>query len=148
MVEIKEESPTKDTVDMLIGFSREWAAEENVYGYRANEASDIEGNRIFVAYLGSEPVGYLFGKGYKSKNMNSIMPDGTDCFEIEELYVIKRCRSSGIGKLLMQAAYSALTGEYEYVTLSTASKNHKSILHFYIDEVGMEFFSARLYKKL
>ena len=148
MVEIREESPTKDTVDMLIGFSREWAAEENVYGYRANEASDIEGNRIFVAYLDSEPVGYLFGKGYKSKNMNSIIPDGTDCFEIEELYVIKRCRSAGIGKLLMQAAYSALTGEYEYVTLSTASKNRKAILHFYIDEVGMEFFCARLYKKL
>ncbi len=34
------------------------------------------------------------------------------------------------------------------IFLSTAVKNYKSILHFYIDELGMEFWTARLYKKV
>ena len=36
----------------------------------------------------------------------------------------------------------------EFIMLSTATKNYKSILHFYIDELGMDFWSARLFKKL
>jgi hypothetical protein len=32
--------------------------------------------------------------------------------------------------------------------LSTATKNARAILHFYLDELGMEFWSARLFKSL
>jgi len=32
--------------------------------------------------------------------------------------------------------------------LSTATKDYKRILHFYIDEMGMDFWTARLFKKL
>jgi len=37
--------------------------------------------------------------------------------------------------------------EEEYIVACTATKNYKAILHFYIDEVGMIFHSASLYKK-
>jgi hypothetical protein len=36
----------------------------------------------------------------------------------------------------------------EFILLSTATKNWKAIFHFYLDELGMDFWSARLYKKL
>jgi len=36
----------------------------------------------------------------------------------------------------------------EFIMLSTATKNYKSILHFYIDELGMDFWNARLFKKI
>jgi hypothetical protein len=32
--------------------------------------------------------------------------------------------------------------------LTTATKNFRAILHFYIDELGMDFWSARLFKKI
>ena len=35
-----------------------------------------------------------------------------------------------------------------FLMLSTATKNYKSILHFYIEELGMDFWSARLFKRL
>ena len=38
--------------------------------------------------------------------------------------------------------------EAEYFVLGTATKNWKAILHFYLDEIGMDFWSARLFKKL
>lgn len=147
-VEIREEAATKEVTALLIGFSKEWEAEDNVYGYRANEASDIEGNRIFLAYADKNPVGYLFGKGYESKSMTSVMPERTACFEIEEIYVSKGFRSQGIGKQLFDAVCDSVKNEYEFVTLTTATKNYKAILHFYIEEAGMELWSSRLYKKL
>ena len=45
-------------------------------------------------------------------------------------------------------AEDAVRGEAEVLFLSTASKNWRAILHFYIDELGMEFWNARLYKRL
>ena len=60
-------------------------SENSCYGYRPNDKSDIEGNRIFFA---------------------------------------------------------------EYMVLSTATKNWKAIFHFYLDELDMTFWSARLFKKI
>ena len=34
------------------------------------------------------------------------------------------------------------------VTVSAAAKNWRAILHFYLEELGMEFWSARLFMKL
>lgn len=145
---ICEKELTDAIIDLLIDFSKRWEAEQNVYGYRANERTDIEGNRVFLAYDGQCLVGYLFGKNYSSSNMHSIMPDGTACFEVEELYVLPEYRNKSVGRQLYQAACEAMREYCEYVTLSTATKNSKAILHFYIEEVGMTFWSARLFQKL
>ena len=70
-------------------------------------------------------------------------------FEIEELYVHPSYRSRGIGKQLMESLEKELKKKgLEMMMLSTATKNWKAIMHFYIDEVGMNFWSARLYKYL
>ena len=145
---IREETLTDEVLSVLLSLSKDWEKEQNVYGYRANERSDIEGNRIFFAYDGETVAGYCFGNGYASKNMKSVMPEGTKCFEVEELYVVPAYRSKGIGKRLMDAVCEAVRGECDYITLATATKNCKAILHFYIEEVGMTFWSARLFKKI
>ena len=77
------------------------------------------------------------------------MVDGTPYFEIEELYVVPECRNQGVGRALFQFVEQELKAVgIEYMMLSTATKNYKKILHFYIDELGMDFWSARLFKKL
>ncbi len=137
-----------EVLDQLIRFSEDWAAEDNCYGYRPNEKSDIEGSRIFLAEEDSAVTGYLFGKIFRSERMRSVMPEGTPCFEVEELYVVPERRSRGIGAKLFRYAEEAVRPEAEYMVLSTAAKNWKAIFRFYLDELDMTFWSARLFKKI
>ena len=146
-VDIRETPLTEDALAALLRFSADWEAEGSCHGYRANTREDIEGRRIFVAEVGGEVVGYLFGKMSAAKEASSVMAEGTPCFEVEELYVVPERRSQGIGKRLFAFAEDAVREDAEFITLSTATKNHRAILHFYVDEVGMEFWNARLFKK-
>ena len=57
-------------------------------------------------------------------------------------------RNSNVGSRLFEYAENALRGEAEFLMLSTAVKNWRAILRFYIDELGMEFWSASLYKHI
>ena len=145
---IRETDPDEKTLEALIRLSEDWAAENSCYGYRPNKKSDIEGNRIFLAEDGGNVAGYLFGKVYPSKQMQSIMPEGTPYFEVEELYVVPEKRSRGIGMELFRHAEKAVKAEAEYMVLSTATKNWKAIFHFYLDELDMTFWSARLFRKI
>ena len=136
------------TLEQMIRLSEDWAAENSCYGYRPNDRTDIEGRRIFFAEDGGIVAGYLFGRVYPSEQMKSIMPEGTPYFEVEELYVIPEKRSRGIGAELFRFAEQAVKSDAEYMVLSTATKNWKAIFHFYLEELGMTFWSARLFKKI
>ena len=76
------------------------------------------------------------------------MPEKTPYFEIEEIYVVPEFRSRGIGSDLFRFASEAVRTEAEYVVLSTATRNWRAIFHFYVEELDMTFWNARLYKKL
>ena len=145
---ITEAPLNEETLACLIGLSRDWESENSTYGYRANQREDIEGNRIFLAKEQDRVIGYLFGHGFKSESMRSIMPEGTPCFEVEELYVIPAFRSRGIGSALFRFASDAVAAEADYMILSTATKYWRAVFHFYLDELGMEFWSARLFKRI
>ena len=70
-------------------------------------------------------------------------------FEVQEIYVHPLYRLRGIGKQLIERLEEELREKgIEMMLLSTATKNWRAIMHFYIDEVGMNFWSARLYKRL
>lgn len=145
---IREAALTESVLAQMIALSENWEAENSCYGYRRNERTDIEGNRIFLAEEDGTVIGYLFGQVHLSKNMHSIMPEQTPCFEVEELYVSPAFRSRGIGAALFRFAESVVQSEAEYMLLSTATKNWRTILHFYIDELDMNFWSARLFRKI
>ena len=135
-------------VETLIALSKDWEAEQSCRGYRANTRADIEGNRVFLAEEDGAVVGYLFGHIETSKKQSSVMPDGTLYFELEELYVVPERRSAGLGAALFSHAEAALKSETDWILLSTATKNARAILHFYIDLLDMEFWSARLFKRI
>lgn len=144
------ETPLTDGVlEMLIAFSGDWEAENSCHGYRKNERSDIENNRIFLAEEQGTVIGYLFGNTETIERAPFVVHDGMLYFEMEELYVIPEMRSRGVGRALFRFVEDKLREEgIPYMMLSTATKNHRAILHFYIDEMGMDFWSARLFKKL
>ena len=143
-----EVQPDDKILEQLIALSVDWEREGSCYGYRRNTAADIEGNRVFLAREGEQTVGYLFGHMETERDMGSICPAGTPFFEVEELYVRPEWRNRGVGRALFQAVENAVKGQAALIMLGTATKNWRAILHFYIDELGMEFWSARLFKRL
>lgn len=146
---IHEAQLNDELLARLISLSGDWEAEDSTYGYRKNERGDIEGNRIFLAEREGAFLGYLFGQAAEAERASSIMADGTPYFEIEELYVVPESRNKGVGRALFQFVEQKIKAEnIRVIMLSTATKNYKSILHFYIDELGMDFWSASLFKKL
>ncbi len=148
-MKIYEAQLTEDLLEKLIDMSGHWAEENSAYGYYKNERSDIERNRIFLAEHDGVLLGYLFGHCENAKRATSVMADGTPYFEIEELYVVPTHRSKGIGSALFRHAEQEVKNAgIQFLMLSTATKNYQSILRFYIEELGMEFWSARLFKQL
>ena len=57
-------------------------------------------------------------------------------------------RSRGFGSALFRFAEEAVRGEASYMMVSTATKNWRAILHFYLEELGMDFWNARLFKRI
>ena len=136
-------------LDILMEYSRDWEAEDSCYGYRRNGPADFEGKRVFIMDHHSVVVAYLMGQMELAERMGSIMPDGTKYFEVDELYVVPEHRSKGVGRALFRFMEDVVSASgAEYVLLSTATKNYRAILHFYLDELGMEFWSARLFKPM
>ena len=148
---IREAALSPELLETLIALSADWEAEGSCHGYRKNTAADIEGNRIFLLERETDGavLGYLFGHAERAKNSSSVMPDGTPYFEIEEIYVVPERRSQGIGRRLFAfAEETARREELPFLMLSTATKNARAILHFYLDELDMTFWNSRLFKKL
>ena len=145
---ITEETLTEELIRELIDLSVIWEGESSCFGYRRNTEEDIRGNRVFTARRNGKLCGYLFGHMEYITNMTSVIPEGSACFVTEELYVVPEERCRGIGHKLAEYTENAVRSEAEYILLSTAAKNWRAILHFYVDEVGMTFHSAMLFKPL
>lgn len=143
---VEEVKLTEVVLEQLLSLSEDWEKENSCHGYQKNRLGDIEGNRIFLAVEDNMVIGYLFGHKEIAEKTTSVYQAGTEYFEIEELYVKPAFRSCGIGKRLFQYVEREVADEVDMIMLSTATKNFRAILHFYIDELGMEFWSARLFK--
>ena len=57
-------------------------------------------------------------------------------------------RSKGIGRALFAFAEDAVKDIADYMVLSTATKNWRAVFHFYLEELDMTFWSARLFRKI
>ncbi len=137
----------KNTIKQLIDLSKKWQEEDCTWGIIANTEEDLK-DPLFVAEDNDNIVGYIFGHYYVVENKTSYIEIGCKCFMIDEIYVLPTYRNKGIGKELFKLMETHVKNACEYITLSTATKNYKSILHFYVDELDMNFHSAFLIKEM
>lgn len=147
MIEYEIKSLDSDTTQQLIELSKLWVEEDCSYGMVANEAPDLT-EPLAVAVDGDRIVGYIFGHFYKQQRSTSCIEIGSDCFSVDELYVLPQYRSRGIGKRLYKMMEDLVKEKCSYMTLTTSTKNYKAILKLYIEELGMRFHSAFLIKDI
>ncbi len=147
-IEVKKCELNNSNINAVIKLSEKWESEDLTYGYCANEKSDLIGNDLFLAYLNDKIIGCLFGKCSVLNETITPIDKGAKCFEINEIYVKEIYRSQGVGKALFEYTENYYKQNVDYITLSTATKNYKSILHFYIEKMDMSFWSAKLFKKI
>lgn len=147
IIEIKKCELDDRNIKAVIALSKEWESEDLTYGYCANDKNDLIGNDLFLAYSDAQIIGYLFGKCSVLNEAITPIDKGSKCFDINEIYVKEKYRSQGIGKALFEYTENYHKQNVDYITLSTATKNYKSILYFYIEKMDMSFWSAKLFKK-
>ena len=147
MIRYEFRQPTGDTAKQLIELSILWAEEDCCYGIIANEEADLS-DPLVVALDGDRIVGYCFGHYYRQEKSTSAIPAGSNCFGLDELYVLPDYRDRGIGRVLYTQLENAVSGNCAYLTLTTSTKNYKAILKLYVEELGMCFHNAFLFKSL
>lgn len=147
MIRYEFRKPTGDTALQLIELSRLWVEEDCSYGMIVNEESDLT-EPLVVALDDDRIVGYCFGHYYNQEKKTSTIPVGSTCFSVDELYVLQSYRGKGIGKTLFAQLENTVSESCSYLTLSTSTKNYKGILKLYVEELGMCFHSAFLFKNL
>ncbi len=135
----------ENIVQSLIELSKAWENENCTHGIVANEADDIK-EPLYVAIDDNKIIGYIFGHYYTVENKTSYIELGEKCFMIDELYVLPKYRSQGVGRELFRKLQSEVKNSCAYITCSTSTKDYKKILHFYVDELDMDFHSAFLIK--
>ena len=94
-------------------------------------------------------LGFAYGKAEEAKRKRWFILPGTKNYYIESIYVKQEYRSLGLGRqLYLKLEERAKELGCETLEVIAVSKSYHKLLHLYIDELGMEFFTAHLMKKL
>lgn len=146
-MEFKKAIFDEETVNQLIELSYVWEKEDITWGLRHNTKEDLQ-ELCFIAVENNKIVGYTFGKLSENDTHKSFAKLGDKFFDIYELYVLPEYRNQGIGRKLFELIENEVKDQADFIVLSTATKDYEKILHFYLEEMGMDFHSAFLFKRM
>lgn len=136
-------------LSLVLSMSGDFLAENCCNGLVPDTLEELEKYEIYLALQNGEVVGYAYGQAETATRNRGPVKAGERSFSIEIIYIKPAFRSMGVGRLLFQALESqAKELGCTSLQLAAVSKSWQKLLHFYIDELGMEFWSAILLKKL
>lgn len=139
----------QEEIEQVVRLSAEFEAEACCNGVKSDNYDYFVSRKVVVAVDEGKVIGYAYGSEEVEEKERSYAKTGDKYFELEEIYVDKNYRCQGVGKMLYWylEAMASLKG-CKTIRLNAVSKDYKKLLNLYIDELGMDFISAYLIKKI
>ena len=112
-----------------------WAGEGITHGFVPEDPARIKEragvSRVLVAEADGLLVGFAAGATHVSGG-TAVTPEGTPCFEVEDLYVAPDARGRGVGGLLLERLLEdAVRDGARQAVVYSASKDVRRVLKFY-----------------
>ena len=149
MEEIKIGFAGKDDFDNVALLSKQFADECCCNGVTAANEDFYKDKKVVVASVNGLIVGYLYLEVEEEKSAKPYAKKGDKVLWIEELFVLPTFRKNSVGKLLFDFAEGyAKENACKTMRVNAAMKDYKKLLKFYIEKLGMEFWSALLIKNI
>ena len=140
---------TADECKQISVLSHQFAEENCCNGVIADSEEYFLDKKVAVCVLKNQILGYAYGELDVEEKKKSYASVGDKYFYLDEMYVIPQARSYGIGKQLFKFLEDyAISNNAKTIRLNAVSKNFEKLLNFYINEMGMDFWSAYLIKKI
>lgn len=125
---------TYKDLEHVISLQQLWMAEDITYGYVPSDKNNLEkklGKYFYVAELNNEIIGYVNGTVHIAQNM-TIFSDGQTYIEVDDIYVIQKCRDLGLGTLLLDNLLDlAKANGIENSLIYSSTKDIDCIVNFY-----------------
>lgn len=139
----------QEEIEQVVNLSKEFELEGCCNGVKSDDFEYFASRKVVVAIDGDKVIGYAHGYEEVEEKDRSYATCGDKYFELDEIYVSKEKRCQSVGKMLYWylEAMAKIKG-CKTVRLNAVSKDYKKLLNLYIDELGMDFISAYLIKKI
>lgn len=150
MEDIKIRFARADDCDNIADLSKQFADECCCNGVNAESEEFYKDKRVLVATTSNNLiVGYLYFEIEREEKTRSFSKKGDQILWIEELFVLPSYRKNGAGKMLFDFAETcAKENKCKTMRVNAVSKDYKRLLKFYIEKLGMDFWSAFLIKRI
>ncbi len=145
---VKKEEFSSELVEKLIPLSIIWKKERITNGLVENTVLDFLEKDIFVAYDDNNIIGYALAKMYQENKAAPTIKENSVVYDIEEFYILPTFRNQYVGTKLYRYIEDYIKDKVDVIQLISATKDYKRALHFYIEMLGMDFFAAKLFKKM
>lgn len=140
---------TKDECANVSALSHQFAQENCCNGIIADNENYFFDKNVVVCVYDGEIVGYAYGEFDEEDKNKSYANKGDKYFYLDEMYVVPRMRCHGVGKMLFQfLEENAVLNNAKTIRLNAVSKDFVKLLNFYINVLGMDFWSAYLIKQI
>ena len=144
-VRLAKETEYNDVSKLSLQFEQEGSC----WGQVHDESDYYQNKHLYVAYCNKVMVGYAYGS-YETKTRSSSFYNENDkIFYLEEIYVSKEYRSSGIGTKLYEALErDAKKENCTAIELICASKDKVKAINFYQNQLGLTMWSVQFIKQI
>lgn len=149
MINLKIKFAENSELEAIAKLSEKFEREKCCNGIVADDKDYFSDKKVAIAKVDDTVVGYCYGKFEIKEKSTSKFKKGDKSFYIEELYIDRPFRNNEIGRTLYRFMENyAKENGCDLIETTAVSKNYKSLLSFYIDQLDMEFWSAEIIKKL
>ena len=149
MEEIKIRLSKTTDCDNIADLSAQFAQECCCNGVKEESKEFYRSKNVIVASINNLIIGYLYYEIDKDSKTTPYGNQGDKTFWIEELFVLPSYRKHGVGKMLFDFAENeAKEHACKTMRVNAVSKDYKRLLKFYIEKLGMDFWSALLIKNV